>query len=148
MARVEDGVQDRGDGAPDPGLLSVAGESAIHHISLPQGRPPPLRDKHCHRARPYPDLDAQKASRMVPLRAAIDGADDCHGRCGAGQGPCRSDSTLGEAGLLSHNVLRAGVPLNLIQVVAKHKYLETLLIYLPRSEVSLALGLPSATQCL
>jgi len=59
-------------------------------------------------------------------------------------------------GLTAHSVkrgslvtmLRAGVPLNLIQVVAKHKDLETLLIYLPRSEVSLALGLPSATQCL
>jgi len=43
-------------------------------------------------------------------------------------------------------LLRAGVPLSVIQAIAKHKDLETLLVYLPRSEVSMAIGTPEATR--
>jgi len=83
--------------------------------------------------------------------------------CPSGQRVTELTTTMAAAalakvrvGLTAHSVkrgalvtmLRAGVPLNLLQIVAKHKDLDTLLIYLPRSEVSLALGLPSATQCL
>ena len=56
-------------------------------------------------------------------------------------------------GLTSHSVkrgalvtmLRAGVPLPMIQAIAKHKDLETLMIYLPRAEVALALRMWEAT---
>lgn len=59
-------------------------------------------------------------------------------------------------GLSSHSVkrgalllmLRAGVPLSVIQMIAKHKDIETLLVYLPRDEVALALGLWEASLCL
>ena len=42
-------------------------------------------------------------------------------------------------------MLRAGVPLALIQALAKHKDLETLMVYLPRAEVALALRMWEAT---
>jgi len=59
-------------------------------------------------------------------------------------------------GLSSHSIkrgalllmLRAGVPLSVIQMIAKHKDIETLLVYLPRDEVALALGLWEASLCL
>lgn len=59
-------------------------------------------------------------------------------------------------GLTAHSIKRGaltkmleeGVPLSLIQVVAKHKDLETLLIYLPKVEVAMHLGLHEATRCL
>lgn len=59
-------------------------------------------------------------------------------------------------GLTAHSVKRGalvdllhdGVPLSLIQAVAKHKDLETLLIYLPKVSVSMALGLHEATRTL
>jgi len=59
-------------------------------------------------------------------------------------------------GLTAHSVkrgaltrlLRAGVPLSLIQVIAKHKDLETLMVYLPRAEVSLAMGTHEAVSVL
>jgi len=46
------------------------------------------------------------------------------------------------------DLLRAGVPLSVIQAMAKHKDLESLYIYLPRSEVAMALGLHECTQFL
>jgi len=60
------------------------------------------------------------------------------------------------SGLTAHSVkrgaltrmLRAGVPLPMIQLIAKHKDLETLLVYLPRAEVSMALGTQDATALL
>ena len=70
----------------------------------------------------------------------------------------RASATLGRVspGLTAHSVkrgalvdlLNAGVPLSLIQVIAKHKDLETLLIYLPKVSVAMALGLHEATRSL
>ena len=67
----------------------------------------------------------------------------------------RLSAVLGRVreGLTSHSVkrgalvtmLRAGVPLALIQALAKHKDLETLMVYLPRAEVALALRMWEAT---
>ena len=67
----------------------------------------------------------------------------------------RLSAVLGQVrpGLTSHSVkrgalvtmLRAGVPLALIQAMAKHKDLETLMVYLPRAEVALALRMWEAT---
>jgi len=59
-------------------------------------------------------------------------------------------------GLSAHSVkrgalvtmLRAGVPLSIIQIMAKHKDLETLLTYLPRGEVVLAMGVSEASRVL
>lgn len=59
-------------------------------------------------------------------------------------------------GLTAHSVkrgalvdlLEAGVSLPLIQVMAKHKDLETLLIYLPKVSVAMAMGLHEATRIL
>lgn len=59
-------------------------------------------------------------------------------------------------GLSAHSIkrgalvamLHAGVPLQLIQIVAKHKDMETLMIYLPRAEVAMSMGLHHATACL
>lgn len=45
-------------------------------------------------------------------------------------------------------LLRAGVPLTLIQQIAKHKDLETLFRYLPRDEVALAMNLQQASMAL
>eukprot|EP00759_Apiculatamorpha_spiralis_P016341 PhF_6_TR22574/c2_g3_i1/m.32152 len=45
-------------------------------------------------------------------------------------------------------LLDAKVPLSIIQVIAKHKDLETLYIYLPKDRVSEALGIPEATMAL
>ena len=63
----------------------------------------------------------------------------------------RAQQVLGAVreGLTAHSVkrgalimmLRRGVPIQMIQWIAKHRDLHTLLIYLPRREVSLALGL-------
>lgn len=70
----------------------------------------------------------------------------------------RAAAVLGRVrpGLTAHSVkrgalvdlLNAGVPLSLIQVIAKHKDLETLLIYLPKVSVAMALGLHEATRTL
>ena len=70
----------------------------------------------------------------------------------------RAAAVLGAVrpGLTAHSIkrgalvtmLRAGVPLQLIQVIAKHKDLETLMVYLPRAEVAMAMGLQNATECL
>lgn len=57
-------------------------------------------------------------------------------------------------GLTAHSVkrgalvdlLEAGVPLSLIQVIAKHKDLETLLIYLPKVSVAMSMGIHEATR--
>ena len=46
------------------------------------------------------------------------------------------------------SLLRKGVPLSVIQLLAKHKDLETLWIYPPRLEVALSLGLQDATKLL
>ena len=59
-------------------------------------------------------------------------------------------------GLTSHSIKRgallamltAGTPLALIQAIAKHRDMETLLIYLPRAEVAMALGIWEATEAL
>lgn len=45
-------------------------------------------------------------------------------------------------------MLRAGVPIPVIQSMAKHKDLETLLIYLPKVEVALAMNLGEASRML
>lgn len=45
-------------------------------------------------------------------------------------------------------LLRAGVPMPILQHLAKHKDIETLFIYLPRREVALALGYDAATAAL
>ena len=45
-------------------------------------------------------------------------------------------------------LLRAGIPLAVIQAFAKHKDLETLYIYLPRAEVALHLGMHDASRSL
>jgi len=45
-------------------------------------------------------------------------------------------------------LLRAGVPMTLIQQIAKHKDLETLFRYLPRDEVALAMNLQEASMAL
>jgi len=45
-------------------------------------------------------------------------------------------------------LLRSGVPMTIIQMIAKHKDLETLLVYLPRDEVALTLGIWEASQFL
>lgn len=68
----------------------------------------------------------------------------------------RAEAVVGRVreGLTAHSVkrgallqlLRQGVPLHVIQMIAKHKDLETLLIYLPRGEVAYALGIHDATQ--
>lgn len=70
----------------------------------------------------------------------------------------RAEQVLGAVreGLTAHSVkrgalillLRAGVPMELIQWIAKHRDLQTLLIYLPRREVALALKLHEATAVL
>lgn len=70
----------------------------------------------------------------------------------------RADSIMKRvrAGLSAHSIkrgalvdlLRANVPLSVIQTMAKHRDLESLFIYLPRTEVSLALGLHECTQYL
>jgi len=44
--------------------------------------------------------------------------------------------------------LRAGVPLSVIKVLAKHQDIQTLMLYLPRGEVAMAMGLHEATRCL
>ena len=59
-------------------------------------------------------------------------------------------------GLTAHSIkrgalvtmLRAGVPLSMIQIMAKHKDLETLLMYLPRDEVVLSMGVSEASRVL
>ena len=59
-------------------------------------------------------------------------------------------------GLTAHSVKRgalvtmlmAGVPLATIQLMAKHKDLETLLAYLPRAEVALAMGVEEGSKAL
>jgi len=70
----------------------------------------------------------------------------------------RAAAVLGRVrtGLTAHSIkrgallamLEAGVPLSLIQAIAKHKDLETLLIYLPSVAVAMAMGLHEATTCL
>ena len=70
----------------------------------------------------------------------------------------RASAVLGRVrtGLTAHSIkrgallamLEAGVPLSLIQAIAKHKDLETLLIYLPSVAVAMAMGLHEATTCL
>lgn len=70
----------------------------------------------------------------------------------------RAQQVLGAVreGLTAHSVkrgalimmLRRGVPIQMIQWIAKHRDLHTLLIYLPQREVSLALGLHEATAIL
>ena len=70
----------------------------------------------------------------------------------------RAAAILGRVreGLSAHSVkrgalvvlLRAGVPLSIIQAVAKHKDLSMTLAYLPRMEVALHLGLNEATKIL
>lgn len=70
----------------------------------------------------------------------------------------RAAAVLGSVrpGLTAHSIkrgalvdmLRAGVPLQLIQIIAKHKDMETLMVYLPRAEVAMAMGLHKATECL
>lgn len=45
-------------------------------------------------------------------------------------------------------MLRAGVPIPVIQAMAKHKDLETLLVYLPRGEVAMAMGLGQGSAAL
>ena len=45
-------------------------------------------------------------------------------------------------------LLRAGVPLSVIQAYAKHKDIETLYIYLPRAEVALHMGMHDASRAL
>ena len=60
------------------------------------------------------------------------------------------------SGLSAHSIkrgalvvlLRAGVPLSLIQQIAKHKDLETLFRYLPRDEVALSMNLQQASAAL
>lgn len=59
-------------------------------------------------------------------------------------------------GLTGHSIkrgalttlLKAGVPMSILQILAKHKDLETLLHYLPRTEVALGLGMHEATRAL
>lgn len=70
----------------------------------------------------------------------------------------RAEAVLGavRAGLTAHSVKRGGlttlllakVPMSIIQVIAKHRDLDTLLHYLPREEVALALGMHEATNFL
>ena len=59
-------------------------------------------------------------------------------------------------GLTAHSVKRGalvrmllrGVPLAIIQMMAKHKDLETLLQYLPRGDVALAMGIDEGSRAL
>lgn len=60
--------------------------------------------------------------------------------------PDLSSHSIKRGALLT--LLRAGVPMSIIQMIAKHKDLETLLVYLPRDEVALALGIWEASQFL
>ena len=70
----------------------------------------------------------------------------------------RAASVLGQVrqGLTAQSIkrgallkmLHSGVPLSLIQAMAKHKDLETLLIYLPRLDVAMSLRVWEATICL
>ena len=70
----------------------------------------------------------------------------------------RAEAVLGAVrkGLSAHSIkrgalvtmLRAGVPMTQIQIVAKHKDLDTLMTYLPRAEVAMAMKLHEATACL
>lgn len=88
--------------------------------------------EHLHRMGPGAPFSALTTDRAEALLKRVD--------------PTLSAHSIKRGALLT--MLRAGVPLHLIQIMAKHKDMETLLVYLPRAEVALALGMDECSQCL